>query len=610
MRKKLLSGITSAVLFLLIAPSSSFAENTLTATSYVNPPFQEINKLLTESAIRYDIPPEIAKALASKESDWQQFKNGAPYQNANGDGGIGIMQVTNDSRFDQEKLKTDIQYNINAGLQKLNEKFRGVDGSLPTLNNNERDILESWYFTLLAYNGQVPKNSPVYQADGSRNFLSYQELVYKELEEKNTGIGIYPIPFDFKTSDFTYTTNPDLLRFNRWKYTIAGHLLHTTKHAFTLNDIVLSAESARFRSGPTTKTGVVKSLPSGTKAALTILNAFTYDETYKYDSSVDMRDRQFVWYKAKLQDGTVGYTASSELEKIGQRISGTTRFETAVAISQEGWNDGADTVVLARGYDFPDALAGTPLAYQYNAPMLLTHDKSLTPVTKNEISRLKAKKVILLGSTSAISTEVENELRGMGLIVERIGGVDRFDTAAKIAQKLPNKGSTAILAYGFNFPDALTIAPYAAKMGYPIYLSRNNELPTATKNALKNYDRTIIVGSSDVISEAVKSQVKSPIRYGGSNRFDTNLKIVSALFDGKNGQAYMATGYNFADALTGAVLAAKNGAPLLLTYPNQIPDPIKNAIVTKKLHSYNLLGGSDVIGVENQLGELYQGIEY
>ncbi len=142
-----------------------------------------------------------------------------------------------------------------------------------------------------------------------------------------------------------------------------------------------------------------------------------------------------------------------------------------------------------------------------------------------------------------------------------------FETAAQIADNMPKKGNTAIVAFGYNFPDALTIAPYAAKMGYPIFLTRTKELPEATKNALKNFEHTIVVGSKDVISEDILKQLNSPARYGGLNRFETNFNIVNTFFTGENGKAYIATGYNFADALTGAVLAAKNNAPLLLTRP-------------------------------------------
>jgi putative cell wall-binding protein len=601
-------GITTAALFVSAGASSSFAQTTPTEGNYQNPSNQEINKLLTDSAIRYNIPPEIVKTLAFHESSWEQFEDGEP--KVADDGGIGIMQVTNDQRFDQTLLQTDIQYNINAGLQKLDEKFRGIDGILPIINNNERDVLENWYFAVLAYNGKVPSNSPIFKADGSRNKASYQEKFYEKLDELNNSMGVYPIPFDFKISDFTYSEEPPILYFNRSSYTLASHLLNKTKHAFNRNDIVISAAAANIRVAPSTESGVIKTLPKGQKEAVTILDPFEYDVSYKYDRSVDMRYKQHVWYKVKLQDGTIGYTASGALEPLGKRLSGLNRIETATAISQEGWLDGADTVVLARGYDFPDALAGTTLAYQLDAPMLLTHDTKLTSTTKTEILRLKAKKVILLGSSDAIHSDVERELRGMGLEVSRIGGVDRFDTAAQIAENMPKKGNTAIVAYGFNFPDALTIAPYAAKMGYPIFLTRTKELPEATKNALKNFEHTIVVGSEDVISESIFKQLNSPVRYGGLNRFETNFDIVNKLFTGDNGKAYIATGYNYADALTGAVLAAKNNAPLLLARPTLVPDPIKDAILTKKLHSYNFLGGSDVLGVENQIADIFQMIEY
>ncbi|MCQ6278654.1 cell wall-binding repeat-containing protein [Bacillus sp. EB600] len=87
---------------------------------------------------------------------------------------------------------------------------------------------------------------------------------------------------------------------------------------------------------------------------------------------------------------------SSKTSYAAERIAGQDRYSTAVAISQKGWQT-SQTVILARGNDFPDALAGTPLAYKENAPILLTHSKLLTAVTKNEIVRLQAQRVIILG---------------------------------------------------------------------------------------------------------------------------------------------------------------------------------------------------------------------
>ena len=90
-------------------------------TQYQNPTFQEINEMLTTAAIDAKIPPEVVKAIAMEESDWNQYKNGAPL--VSDDNGIGIMQVTDYDPSEEEKLKTDIKYNIKRGIDILNEKY-------------------------------------------------------------------------------------------------------------------------------------------------------------------------------------------------------------------------------------------------------------------------------------------------------------------------------------------------------------------------------------------------------------------------------------------------------------------------------------------------------
>ena len=150
------------------------------------------------------------------------------------------------------------------------------------------------------------------------------------------------------------------------------------------------------------------------------------------------------------------------------RIQGGNRFETAVEVSKAGWEQ-AEVVVLARGDDFADALAGIPLAYALDAPILLTHSQRLVAATRAEIQRLGAERIIILGGPGAISGEVEEQLVGMGLAVERINGDNRFQTAAKIAEhETLSQAATAVLAYGMDYPDALAAASYAARNGFPL----------------------------------------------------------------------------------------------------------------------------------------------
>ncbi|MBF0705294.1 cell wall-binding repeat-containing protein [Alkalihalobacillus hwajinpoensis] len=279
-------------------------------------------------------------------------------------------------------------------------------------------------------------------------------------------------------------------------------------------------------------------------------------------------------------------------EADAERIQGETRYETSVKISQEGWET-ADTVVLARGDSFPDALAGAPLAYKYDAPILLTESGSLNKMAKEEIARLGAKDVIILGGTSAVSNYVKFQLEGMGIEVERIAGDNRFDTAANIAARLGGSPNKAIVANGMNFPDALAIAPYAAQKGYPILLTEADEIPSATSNALKGIDGSIIVGGETAVNGKLDAKLHAEDRYAGDNRFGTAADIATNL--NPSARVYVSTGMNFADALSGSVLAAKQNAAMLLVKPNMLPKETTEAIEDMEAYDFNVLGGENAV---------------
>ncbi|MGX7595078.1 Ig-like domain-containing protein [Planococcus plakortidis] len=282
-------------------------------------------------------------------------------------------------------------------------------------------------------------------------------------------------------------------------------------------------------------------------------------------------------------------TVAKAAPETTERISGSDRYKTAIAISQEGWNQ-ANTIVLATAGDFPDALAGGPLAYQEDAPILLTKTKTLTAETKQEIQRLKAKKVIILGSAGAVSQEVESELKRMGLSVERVGGKTRFETAALIAGKMNSK--QAVVANGLNFPDVLSVSSYAAKNGVPILLTRTDRLPDETKSALSGVSSTYVIGSTSVVSKSVYDTLPKPTRYGGKDRYETGYEVATKLKMSTD-KAFIATGSNFPDALAGSVLAAKNDAPILLVRPTAIPDATDRQLAAYS--GFSIFGGGGAV---------------
>ncbi|MBM7606376.1 putative cell wall-binding protein/N-acetyl-anhydromuramyl-L-alanine amidase AmpD [Metabacillus crassostreae] len=290
----------------------------------------------------------------------------------------------------------------------------------------------------------------------------------------------------------------------------------------------------------------------------------------------------------------LSFQVNTSIAATTERIKGTDRYKTAVEISKKGWNT-AETVILAKGTDFPDALAGGPLAYSKNAPILLTNDKVLTDVTRQEVLRLKASKAILLGSEGAISIDVENSLRSLGLEMERIGGQHRFETAANIAKKLSS--NKAFITNGRNFPDALAIAPYAARNEIPILLTEKETLPEATYEIVKTKTQTFIIGKEGVIDKNVEQHLVNPTRYGGKDRYHTN-QIISGKFAMDSGKAFVATGEDFADALSGSVLAAKSNSTILLVQKSKLPATIQT--IQKNYKHFSIYGGFGAVSNEVQ----------
>lgn len=279
------------------------------------------------------------------------------------------------------------------------------------------------------------------------------------------------------------------------------------------------------------------------------------------------------------------------------RISGVDRYETAVKISKAGW-DKSDTVVLATGSNFPDALAGGPLAYQNDAPILLTKKDALHMATREEIERLEAEEVIILGGTGVISADVVEEIVNMGITVRRIVGKDRYETAALIASELDNK-EDAILAYGKNFPDALAIAPYAARNNIPILLTDTDQLHPATESVLEDRESTIIVGGEKIISPSIKNQVPGPNRISGKDRYATAASIMEKLQPHVQ-SVYLSTGQAFPDSLSGAVLAAKQQSGILLSKSGSVPSTLIEFLDRHSFHSVTTLGGKQAISEDTK----------
>ncbi|MBU3143444.1 cell wall-binding repeat-containing protein [Clostridium sp. CF012] len=284
------------------------------------------------------------------------------------------------------------------------------------------------------------------------------------------------------------------------------------------------------------------------------------------------------------------------------RLSGTNRYTTSVAISKSGWTE-STTVIIATGLDYADALAASSLAKSKDAPILLTEKNAMNQNILTEIKRLKATEAILIGGAGVIGPGVESQLKGLEITITRVGGTDRYDTSKKIAETV-GVTNGIIMATGFDFPDALSIAPISGIKSMPILLSPKNSMNSNIEEFVKgkNIPVSYIVGGTGVIGESVASSAPNRKRLGGANRYATNLIINENFQEDLNFDTiYLATGNNFPDALAGSVLAAKKNAPIFLTAKGSISFKILNIIRNKDVKHVVILGGTGVVSkdVEN-----------
>lgn len=303
------------------------------------------------------------------------------------------------------------------------------------------------------------------------------------------------------------------------------------------------------------------------------------------------------------------------------RLAGKNRYETAANISSVS-TPFSDNVVIACGMNYADALAGVPLANALNAPILLTEKDTLPKETLDEINRIKAKNVFLLGGEGAISADVEKALLDKSLKVERIAGSTRFETATKIAEKMQTVSGKApsevFFVYAFNFADALSASTAAAVKGAPIiYLKTIGEIDNATKSYLGTVKGKVktayVIGGSGVISNKMKSSTASALgltspasvqRIAGTDRYETCVAVNSTFNGVLTGNSFcIATGQDFPDALAGGVYAAQNKAPLFLVNGKEktlrLSDAQAAFLKSKKTDSFHVFGGVGVVPDEH-----------
>lgn len=322
---------------------------------------------------------------------------------------------------------------------------------------------------------------------------------------------------------------------------------------------------------------------------------------------LDAATQKLVTNAQTLQD------AIAELERLEQqetaaaiRIAGQNRYETACKTADELKAalgvEKFQTILVASGNDFADALAGSYLAAQKNAPILLSYGKDdeyayLDQETIGYIRENLAENgmVYILGGTAAVPVLYDEALAEY--TVKRLDGANRFATNLRILEEAGIPADSEILVCtGTNYADSLS----ASATGKPVLLVWNEKAALygeqpAFLEKLENCRFTVIGGESAVcgtLADALGAY-GTVERLAGENRFETSVMVAQSCFQAPD-SAVLAYAWDYPDGLCGGVLAYAKNAPLILTmdaYEAQAVAYAKDQGIT----SGTVLGGEGLI---------------
>jgi putative cell wall-binding protein len=299
-------------------------------------------------------------------------------------------------------------------------------------------------------------------------------------------------------------------------------------------------------------------------------------------------------------------SAVNESQFLGfERLAGQDRYGTAAAVALDTFDE-ATTAVIASGRDenLADALTGSYLAGQEQAPILLVDRDTVPAVTRSALQELGVERVVILGQTGAVSQAVQDDL-ARDFEVERIGGRDRYETAALIATS-GDAATGALLARGDQFADALVAGPIAYRAGRPILLTPPTTLSASAADAFEELGTTdvVVLGGTSAVSAGVVDAVEDleigTLRLQGVDRRATAV-AVARYATGELGfdrlHVALANGSRAADALAGGPRVGVLNGVLLLTADGVLGTATEAYLAEEgiTLETGDVLGGGAVV---------------
>ncbi len=647
--RKIIAVLIVGLFFLQLIPAKP-ALAAVDQTVYYN----EIGKKLEKWANIYNIPPVLLKSIAWMESGWKQYEwdtktglplIGKPLMGYDGIG-IGIMQIsdydatTDEGKVKVDKLKNDIDYNIEVGCQILNQKWRAY----PKIGNGDRNVLENWYFAVWGYNGWGSRNNP--------NNLSvksaYQDTVFSLMGQKyNSAITFAPRATKL-SKDLLPPVNPPNFS-SRWSTPTPTHLGDLV---IDPNQLISSGGGsgtnaangdywynyARWGSynalgfyttaynSPliADKTSVSQKILSAYGKLLAEADALTLEGKDSSDASAV----KYYWTALQGPSLDAGITARARtglLSALGKLLAEADKLAlngtgpSNVSAAQDYWivlqGESLDASIAERarigllsvyGKLLAEAdklaLEGTDLsnvsAAKYYLTVLQGPSLDASIIERARIGFQQTDKPKPNPDLEPIpNTQTQPEV----LSITRLSGMRAEDTAISISQAgwADNSSPLVLLARVDRFQDALAAAPLAKNLKAPLLLTAPDQLDDAVLQEMKRLGvgKVYVIGGEGAIKKTVTDALTttnlSVKRIFGNTAADTAAAIAREI--GSSYRVILASSVSFSDALSASAPAAAQGIPILLTEQGTLPEATKQILKDFGVTKTFIVGGKFAI---------------
>ena len=360
---------------------------------------------------------------------------------------------------------------------------------------------------------------------------------------------------------------------------------------------------------------------SGQNIAKEIKNQININKKYDtvkgsmYFSARDIVNNASIYNDLKSMYGAYNGTTEDKNLPSSTEIIGANRYDTAAKISKKGWNS-ASTVVIANGINEIEGIVANPLAAVYDAPVLLTDKNKVSSYTINELKRLKPSNIIIIGGKNSIGESAEKSIKNAvsSVSIKRIDGSNIEELSVNIAKEIDSKANVSkIYVAGENgAADALSVVSKAAEEKSPIIVTSKNSVNSSVKNWIKSnsISSAYFLGKTAVISDNVIKEIDSVVsgnvsgnRIGGSDRNQTNARVIKALYPSENyNPVFVAKNRPLVDAISVGVYAARTKSPIVVA-GNALDSEQANILKNKKTNSIFRIGGGISNDTYNKIRE-------